>query len=346
MGFFAVVDLDADDLLMTIPKEATIEGIPMIADPKDETWFECDTAHKLSQELRLGSNSTYSGYVEYLLEQSLGQIPSSWSSAGQDLLIGVLEQNENGDGPLPPLDAVRWIEEWKGACGEIEDDPLEKFAALMLIQRGWDTKLVPVFDMINHHGGNRWVNVRDPGVNDVDDVKIYSSRKIRAGEELFIAYGENQLYSHEKWGTTEIFRDFGFFESYPRRFYFAKAPDMAFEIDYQEKDTKEEEMGGPLELTWLDLPNERGLAFLVGQYSRLRELSGRMQESWMGTLGIPHHELDMVHQYYEAMSTALQMAVETITASSTTTRAGASKTNCINDGESGCRVVEVEVSAS
>jgi hypothetical protein len=350
MGFFAAVDLEADELLMTIPKEAIIEGIPTTADPKTESWFECDTAHKLSQEMRLGSNSTYSGYVEYLLEQSPGQIPSAWSSAGQDLLLEVLGQDEDGDGPLPPLGAVNWMKERNEACGggEMMEDPLEKFAALMLLQRGWDTKLVPVFDMINHHSGNRWVSVRDPDVNHVDDVQVHSSRKIPTGEELFVAYGDvsDPQYSYEKWGTPEIFRDFGFIESYPRRFYFAEAVDMAFEIDYQEKDAKEAEIGCPLELTWLDLPNERGFAFLVEQYSRLRELSGRMQQSLTGTSGIPHHELDMVHQYYEAMSTALQMAVATITASSTTTRAGMSKTKCMKDGESGCTSVKEEVSAS
>jgi hypothetical protein len=327
LGIFALADLDADELLITIPKAATIRGIPTTLDSSARSpyWFECDTAHKLTQELKLGSNSTFSSYVEYLLEQSPDQIPSAWSRAGQDLLLEVLGQDENGDGPLPPFDAVNWIQrEWIGACGMMED-PLEKFAALMLIQRGWETKLVPIYDMINHHGGAHWVNIHDPRVNHVDDIQVISNRRIQAGEELLFSYTDyaDPQYFHEKHGTPEILRDFGFVDSYPRRFHFADEEEdlsVYFETDVKVNNPSNGTTDGAatttaagdclLELKWLEEPNLQGINFLVEQYSRLQALSSKIQEAWTAS-DIPHQELDMIHQYYDALVVALGMVVET-----------------------------------
>jgi SET domain len=352
VGVFARADVNAEELLIAIPKAATIEGIPTALDSDTAAyWFECDTAHKLSQEIRLGSNSTYSGFVEYLLEQSPAQIPSGWSRAGQELLLQVLDQDENGDGPLPPLDAVHWMKEWSEACGGdgMEDDPLEKFAALMLIQRGWETKLVPIYDMINHHGGNRWVNIHDPRINHVDDVQVRSNRRMQAGEELLYSYTDyaDPKYFHEKHGTPEVFRDFGFVESYPRRFYFQEGS-LYFEIDYNEKKNSNPSSqtttttavasdDGLLELTWLEQPRLRGFNFAVKEYSRLQALSGTLQNALLAA-DVPHHELDMIHQYYQALMVALQMAAQSIDMAS-----DKSTTSNSRGAGNGYMQVEVEV---
>jgi hypothetical protein len=357
VGVFTRATVHAEELLITIPKAAIIEGIPTALDSDSAAyWFECDTANKLSQEMRLGSNSTYSGFVEYLLEQSPGQIPSAWSNAGQDLLLKVLEQDENGDGPLPPFDAVHWMKEWSEACsggGEMMtmEDPLEKFAALMLIQRGWETKLVPIYDMINHHGGDRWMNIHDPRINHVDVVQVRSNRRMQAGEELLYSYTDyaDPKYFHEKQGTPEIFRDFGFVESFPRRFYFAEGS-LYFEIDYKVNSSPSQTTtttttavaadDGLLELTWLEQPSLQSFNFAVNQYSRLQALSGTVQNAFLST-DIPHHEVDMIHQYYQALVVALQMAVQSIDAASDTTTA-----NDPRGSGNGYLQVEVEVPVS
>jgi hypothetical protein len=105
--------------------------------------YHCATAHKLVRELRLGDKSRYATYVNYLLTQPSGQLPTSWAKASQALLAEVLGVDENGNQILPPHDPFGWIEnDWYKGC-KGGSDPLEENAYMMVIQRGWDEVLIP-----------------------------------------------------------------------------------------------------------------------------------------------------------------------------------------------------------
>eukprot|EP00957_Ditylum_brightwellii_P071372 5426024-Ditylum_brightwellii.AAC.1 len=101
--------------------------------------------------MKLGSESDYAPYVEYLLDsQPPGQIPSAWSDAGKALLEEVLGR----DRVLPPFHPTTTLtEEWYGECNG-SHDPVELHAAQLVIQRAWDNLLIPIYDMFNHRNGH------------------------------------------------------------------------------------------------------------------------------------------------------------------------------------------------
>jgi hypothetical protein len=62
--------------------------------------------------MKLGNASAYAPYVNYLLSQPHGQLPSHWSDAGKQLLYEVI--GELGDQILPPVNPAGSIDnEWK-----------------------------------------------------------------------------------------------------------------------------------------------------------------------------------------------------------------------------------------
>jgi hypothetical protein len=108
----------------------------------------CATVHKLIREMRLGDGSPYAPYVNYLLSQPSGQLPTSWSPKGQAILKEVLGTYENVDDDeyesmLQPYGTFGWVEgDWIERCQGGRDD-LSEHAYLLLQQRGWDEVMIP-----------------------------------------------------------------------------------------------------------------------------------------------------------------------------------------------------------
>jgi hypothetical protein len=116
----------------------------------------CATVHKLVREMRLGGNSVYGPYVQYLLSQPSGQLPTSWSPLGQALLKRVLgaeppkgdggsslEVEEEGEEVIQPYGSFGWVEDdWHARC-KGGKDALSENAYLLLAQRGWDEVMIP-----------------------------------------------------------------------------------------------------------------------------------------------------------------------------------------------------------
>ena len=106
----------------------------------------CATVHKLIREMKLADQSRYAPYVNYLLTQPSGQLPTSWSLSGRTLLLAALGQDdddEDDDQLLPPFGLFGWIEEdWHARC-KGGKDPLSESAYMLLAQRGWDEVMIP-----------------------------------------------------------------------------------------------------------------------------------------------------------------------------------------------------------
>ena len=141
MGVFATERIEEGELLCSVPWNATINAGRRIVDPPH---LVCDTVRNLAREMRLGEKSDFGPYVEYLLNQRVGQLPSAWSQPAKDLFHRVL------DGPvLPPRDATNMLDiDWLRDCRGT-DSPSDNNAAMLVIQRAEDDLMVPVYDFYN-----------------------------------------------------------------------------------------------------------------------------------------------------------------------------------------------------
>lgn len=171
---------------------------------------------------------------------------------GQELLLkvqGDISMYDFMPEPVHGSHMVNWMDEYFGdSClSEEDDEALDRHFMALVVQRGFDEALIPIYDMVNHNRGK--VNtVTRPSVTSEDGFGMYATRDILAGEELFFAYHDCKFslfilqfekknnHNHtsniffplvapdsgtvpEYWGTPEILRDFGFVEPYPHRFH-------------------------------------------------------------------------------------------------------------------------------
>jgi len=261
-----------------------------------ESGMVCDTVRNLIKELRLAEDSFYKPYVTDLLAQSTGQLPAAWSKEGKDLLLELLGKD------LPPREIVGWS--WQEECGGA-DDPLEKNAAMIQLQRGWDDVLVPVFDMMSHRNG-RWLNTENSNVHWSKPVFVTASRDIKAGEELYTTYNFCSDCGGRSfgYGTPEILRDYGFVEQFPQRWFFPafQEDNIAFELD-------EDDDGNSI-VNWITgkPPTNEAVAFLAEQLERLQQMADDDQFKSAGT--VPENEFSVIQWYHKSIIFALERALE------------------------------------
>jgi hypothetical protein len=154
-GMYTNDDIEEDEVLLRVPYSMVLTSEE--EDP-DVSIITCPTVRNLIEQLKLKDESKYAPYVNYLLDtQPPGSMPSSWSEAGKALFKSVL--GGYGDYPIKlPLqdDPFPWVQEWHTNC-DGSDDPLEEYAALLVVQRSWDDIMIPVMDMLSHRNGY-WLN--------------------------------------------------------------------------------------------------------------------------------------------------------------------------------------------
>eukprot|EP00588_Corethron_pennatum_P034325 CAMPEP_0194345924 /NCGR_PEP_ID=MMETSP0171-20130528/105130_1 /TAXON_ID=218684 /ORGANISM="Corethron pennatum, Strain L29A3" /LENGTH=1502 /DNA_ID=CAMNT_0039112979 /DNA_START=45 /DNA_END=4552 /DNA_ORIENTATION=+ len=329
-GMYTKEKITKKELILDIPQHVIMRGGEDDEDSQDdeEGSFECGTARRLIKELRLGDDSEYGPFVNYLLEQPYGQLPSGWSDEGKELLTQLLE-NHTTD-PIPPDEPTLWIDyEWVQECNG-STDPFEANAALMLVQRGWDSAMIPLYDMMSHRNGpfeanaalmlvqrgwdsamiplydmmshrnGEYLNTESNTVHDLSkNAKIRALRDIEAGWEIYGSYNMCKDCGGRKdtYGTPDILRDYGFVELYPQRWIFDAVSFEINEID-----------DGELEVTWIDEIDIVGLNYL-------QELDKAMKEASESTLknvsgNIPSNELDTILQYHKSLSLAVSLALE------------------------------------
>jgi hypothetical protein len=227
-GVFTNAPIQNDELLIKIPAEITIHLAEETQD-WDYQQVVCELAWTFKEEFELGNESDYAPYINYLKSQPKGQIPAMWSRAGQHLLMRVQgDLNTNGvETYTDGNEMTSWLEEWfENDCmlrvqHQDEEGSLNPYFLALATQRGYDYAMLPIYDMINHHNGNKINTITRPSIFHSNGFGVYAIRDLKAGEELFYSYhgcpdcGNSLSY----WGTPEMLRDFGFVESYPRRFH-------------------------------------------------------------------------------------------------------------------------------
>jgi hypothetical protein len=294
-GVFAREDVDKKERLMDVPKSCYL-GIWDIKVNASKTKFNdnlCLNAQKLMNETKLGTKSEFAPYLTYLETQKPGQIPAMWSESGQKLLRKVAPEGKKG----PLLD---WMDKHKESGCIQSGNVFEEHAMEIIIQRGFDIFLIPVWDMVNHDNGR--INTEHNPMNSEEGIKVWASKDILAGEEFFMSYDfcTDCSGTENKWGTPEILRDFGFVEPYPQRWTFHE-PEIWFEIHEED---------GELEAdfdTWK--PNKERVEFLEEMLERLENVADHVLTQ---KDQVPQHEWNVIWLFHQACVTAFSTALEDI----------------------------------
>jgi len=210
VGVFATADLQEDETLAIIPQHCLLKSLG----GSGET---CDTVRNLMKQRELGDKSEFAPYVDYIFDNGnhKGHLPASWSEAGKELIHTVIGRE------LPPfhITDISFEEDCGGGDGSTTPDEEEVY--LLVLRRSWDDKMLPIYDMFNHRNG-KWKNVDSNSAHEGRDIRVFTTRSVKAGEQLYNSYNECAdctSFSHT-YALPEMVRDFGFVEEYPRRFVF------------------------------------------------------------------------------------------------------------------------------
>ena len=314
-GMFAKKDIKPKDRLMDIPADLIIEPLEFELDDNQEVnnfqkeYFEslCGLTQTLIAEMKLGDDSEFSAYLNYLKLKDLSMIPAMWSEQGKEFMR--LISNVGADDPsdeLPPYGVVDWVDAFYSSGCIAKDDEFEKRIATLVYSRALGTAqaaLVPVLDMINHSNKEEERNVESTTVFTDTFVHVRAITEIKAGEQLFLSYNKCVDCKFEDLGTGDILRNYGFLEPFPQQWNFGR---IAVVVDEVEDDTgkmiiEARHVGG--------LPNELGAMFFREQIEHLQELLHG--DAMIAAPGhVPEKELETIHLYHDALIKALSSAVK------------------------------------
>ena len=152
LGIFAKEQIFEGELLTRVPWNAIIGGEEADDDGDDDDedgvqedpTVPCGTARNLAKELKLGKDSHFGPYVQYLLNQPQGQLPSAWSPQGKALLATLLGGSPSKP-QIPPIDVSSWLDSaWIDDCrGADLNDGFAAHAFMLVVQRADDDIMVP-----------------------------------------------------------------------------------------------------------------------------------------------------------------------------------------------------------
>ncbi|GAX21114.1 hypothetical protein FisN_1Lh211 [Fistulifera solaris] len=299
-GAFVTTFIPANTTLFVIPREylITAEGYE----------DQCYTVKHLVREMRLGNQSKYAPYVNYLLDQPTGQLPNGWSEEGQELLEKILVDRHEDAQFLPPEGPFGYT--FEEECKDPYSDDLTEDAYLIVLQRSWDDVLIPVYDMLSHRNG-KWLNTECDSIHyNTNDVTVRASRDIQPGEELYTSYNfcVDCSSRDSDYGTPEILRDYGFVEQYPQRWIFHQYDNLGFELDEVEHTNEAGEVNKVMQVTWLfDEPPDDGIEFLEGELLRLEDV---YRAEFQEELNVPANEELLCRQFLDALMNAIAHAIE------------------------------------
>jgi len=289
-GIFALQDFSKGETLMIIPQSCLVTS--------EGSYKTCDTTRNLVEQRKLGEASKYALYVNYVFDSNQrNPLPASWSEAGKRLIKSIIGIE------MPPWGVTNVS--FKDECGG-SGDPLEEEAHLIVLRRSWDDILIPIYDMVNHRNG-KWFNVDSNSAHLGEDITVFATRDVKAGEQLYLSYNECVDCRGYKWAETyglpQILKDYGFVEQYPRRFHMEQ---LAFEID-------EDEESNELKVTFLQgNPKAFQIKFIRAQLKRLKSMSDYVSTEVQQLES--DHERYTILEYYDALTTALDLVLRKVEA--------------------------------
>lgn len=333
-----------DDYENDEDKDAYTEYIIAMENAEMDVYYanSCRLVHRLLNETKLyrtlPSDSEFAPYIAYLEEtQQRGQLPAAYSSQGKALLRkiqGITDKQSTtnndfwspnfGKSPLPPLNLVDWIDENFVNRGCFNANDADAYhAAELIIQRGFDLELIPIWDMVNHEVAHR-VNVDTNSLRSEEGLIVHARQHIRAGEELLYTYHYcTDCNSEGFWlGAPGIYRDFGFLEEYPQEWPFQDQevyaqiwrdsvhPDRYNATFYTKADVAalEEWTANLLNVSNVCSPDAEDLIFFDQQLMRLQRLDLESE-----LLTVPSEfEVMMIRQYYTALVIAISSVIDSV----------------------------------
>eukprot|EP00588_Corethron_pennatum_P008717 CAMPEP_0194273046 /NCGR_PEP_ID=MMETSP0169-20130528/6456_1 /TAXON_ID=218684 /ORGANISM="Corethron pennatum, Strain L29A3" /LENGTH=1122 /DNA_ID=CAMNT_0039015869 /DNA_START=71 /DNA_END=3436 /DNA_ORIENTATION=- len=292
MGIFATEKLHAEETLLELPRGA--DGV--VLESADVEEMSCATVRRIVRETALGAASAYAPYLRYLAGEPRGAIPSAWSDDGRALLTGLLRHGARRGPSLPPQEADAWLDhEWVVEC-DGGRSRAEWEAAELVVSRGWDGIMLPVYDIMRHRNGpsynTAYANMHDDG----EPVRVRTTQSVEAGTELFMSVNmcehcEDML---ESFGTAEVFRDYGFVEELPQRWFFEEQ-ELGFEVDENR------------EVSWIYDPPTAAGSFLRDARVALEAAAGTIAERATHDT-VPDGEFAKIKEYHEALYQAVLLA--------------------------------------
>jgi hypothetical protein len=299
VGVFATEYIKPLEDLMTIPSSVMIWAVqPENVDIAARVL--CDLTHVLMKELRLGAKSEFAPFVKYLLAQERGEIPATWTQAGQELLSEIARDE---------IEMTTWMTNNFDTCIDL-GDAFEQQALALVISRGWDSVLVPIYDMLNHNNDLSKRNTDNSPVHGEEGITVWASRAIQAGEEIFLTYDDcNDCYfTPDEWGTPELLRDFGFVETYPQIYFFREAGAL-FQVDKVKNNEDAETQHLQVEWQVYEHPSQEGFDWIKQEHQRLQDIQHA------GTLAkrrhlMPKKEWNIINEYHQALMAALEAAID------------------------------------
>ena len=234
----ATEDIAKDELLVQTPWSHIIHSYSDTLD--DEKGWYCGTAQKLADEMEKGADSFYAPYVTYLNDEPDGQLPTQYSEKAKQLLTAVVgwhtdevnrspafERSDAYSQRLMPTDITDGLDtHWFGICMADRDDAIGAKAASLVIQRADDFILIPAYDAYNHrnndkHNEKEYMNARTL-TTEGKYHQTFALRDIKKGEQIFISYNMCEQCGGRidyGFGTGEMYREYGFVEWFPQRWY-------------------------------------------------------------------------------------------------------------------------------
>ncbi len=200
-------------------------------------------------------------------------------------------------------------------------------AVALVVQRGFDLELIPVWDMVNHDVRQR-VNIETNSVRSSEGLIVWAKKPITAGEEIFYSY--NYCVDCEnlgaEWGTPALYRDFGFLEGFPQEWPFldqeifsriqqerGSKKDLnvfsallfprVVDSDYEKDDDDDAD---ELEQLFVPKLNDESLNFFHTHLIRLKNLDLPLE---LEQVSLPH-ERHMIQEYFNSLLIAISSVVE------------------------------------
>ncbi|KAL7499037.1 hypothetical protein ACHAWT_009633 [Skeletonema menzelii] len=317
--------IEEDELVATIPWDLIVK--PNNYDYHGYISPNCDALHEMYHQFQLGDKSKYAPYINYLINQPAGRIPSEWSKHGKELLSKIMKD-------LPPYnDALhRYERDWIGQCHG-EDTPLARQSYFQLTSRDEDGLMVPFYDMHNHSNDPKRLNtVPHKPKKEGRPFTMRAIRDIAPGEQIIISYNRchpcwfdtkyDDCETRSHGGTDFLFSQFGFVEDHPQFWYIPQ---------YNEEDgllfdeirfclDKDDETGQFVVTRFGDnysdeeeeIPFDENLEFLKGELDRLLQLEHDLKNDGELMKSMPSYEWDMTWTYQKALVKALKTAIETV----------------------------------
>lgn len=183
-GIYATQDIKKGEVLVKVPWSLLLKS-----DDEDEVGqMCCGTVEAVAREMKLGTDSKFAPYVQYLNAQPDGQLPSAWDKPAQDLFREIVGGPSVKNTEIPPAEPTEWLEwDWYKNCEADRSDTIAAKAALLVVQRSDDAYMIPAYDMYNHRNGKKWFNTKTT-TTDGEHHLTRAKRDIKAGEQIYISY--------------------------------------------------------------------------------------------------------------------------------------------------------------